>query len=568
MPAPSSIPTSQSSDLATCTILIDGTAVPQEVSIITAEVCSEINKIPYAIITIQDGDPSTQTFENSDGDLFVPGKEIEIKFGYHSTEESVFKGIITSHSNKIRSQKSLLVITCKSSAVKLTISKKNKVFSSQKDSEIMESIIGDYSLDKDVEDSGEQLEQLVQYWVSDWDFIISRANAIGKICTIADNKITIKKPDFTASNALDVVYPSTILDYDAEIDAREQWKAVQAKSWSSKDQEASTADAAEPQWTEPGNITASDLASKTFTGDKEILLASGTLSTEGLQAYADAQLMYQRLSKIRGNVSFQGYPQLKPGSMIGLNGVGARFNGAVFARCVTHSLIKGALTTKVCFGMEPHWFAEKINPHDPASKYGFVRHYAGLQIGVVTDLEDPEGEDRIKVYFPTIEDNTGDSGIWARVCTPDGGNERGVFFRPEIGDEVICGCVGGDIQQTIVLGMLNSSSKPAPLKGSNDNDQKGYVSREKLKMIFDDKKKSWSLETPAGKKLTLDEDAKVIKMEDDFGNKITMDNQGITIEACNKLTLKGASTFSAEAPSVSMNGSGTTEIKGGVLKLN
>ena len=42
----------------------------------------------------------------------------------------------------------------------------------------------------------------------------------------------------------------------------------------------------------------------------------------------------------------------------------------------------------------------------------------------------------------------------------------------------------------IVLGMLNSSAKPAPLTASNQNDEKGYVSRSGMKMIFNDTEKS------------------------------------------------------------------------------
>ncbi len=52
----------------------------------------------------------------------------------------------------------------------------------------------------------------------------------------------------------------------------------------------------------------------------------------------------------------------------------------------------------------------------------------------------------------------------------------------------------------IILGMLNSSAKPAPITVTSTNDEKGYVSREKMKFIFNDKEKSIKIETPAGKK--------------------------------------------------------------------
>ena len=60
----------------------------------------------------------------------------------------------------------------------------------------------------------------------------------------------------------------------------------------------------------------------------------------------------------------------------------------------------------------------------------------GLQIGVVVKLEnDPDGEFRILVKVPVIDNNA--DGLWTRVASLDAGSNRGAFFMPEIGDEVI-----------------------------------------------------------------------------------------------------------------------------------
>src|SRR3546814_9649239 len=113
----------------------------------------------------------------------------------------------------------------------------------------------------------------------------------------------------------------------------------------------------------------------------------------------------------------------------------------------------------------------------------------GLQIGVVTGLEgDPEGEDRIMVRLPTI--NKDDEGIWSRISTLDAGKNRGTFFRPEIGDEVIVGFINNDPRFAVILGMCNSSEKAAPMPRSDDNHEKGYVSRSEMKMIFKEEKKT------------------------------------------------------------------------------
>ena len=109
--------------------------------------------------------------------------------------------------------------------------------------------------------------------------------------------------------------------------------------------------------------------------------------------------------------------------------------------------------------------------------------------------------------------------------------------------------------------MLHSSAKAAPLEGSDDNHEKVYQSRSKMRLSFDDDKKVMQLETPAGNKLTLSEDDKSDPLEDQNGNSIKMDQDGITIESQKALTIKAGTD--AELSSVV-----TTSVKGAKLKFN
>lgn len=568
MTAARQIPTSQNPDLTTYTIKIGGVELSREVSVLELEICSEINKIPSFVFTIQDGDAASETFTESDKDVFLPGKEIEIKLGYHSDEKVVFKGIVTTISNHIREKKTWLKISSKASCVKATIARKNKVFRDQTLSEILEDILDENKLKFEVEATTTKLEQLTQYWISDWDFILTQCNINGLIVTVVEDKVIIKSPTLTATNKLDLLFPATILDYDAEIDNRIQWKSIKARCWDSKNQELIEIEANEPSWTEPGNYSVTDLSKGISTAEFETIVATTIFEENQLQKYADAKLLYHRAAKIKGHVSFQGYQEVFPGDMIGLNGVGARFTGPVYVKCVTHHVEKEKYITKVCFGMEPNWFAKKINPYDAMSSQGILRSIEGLQIGIVTDLEDPLNEFRVKVNLPIIENNSGEAGTWARIASMDAGNLRGHYYMPEIGDEVVCACVGGDVQNLVVLGMLYSSANPANETPSNKNHIKSYTSREKMKFTFDDENKIVILETPGKGIITIDDKEKKIEISDKNKNKIVMDAEGITIESYKNLNLKAKAKISAEAPSISIDGSGSTEIKGGVIKLN
>lgn len=553
------IQTSQNADLVTHKILIEGTELSKTYQVKSIVVQNEANRIPMAQIVLTDGEASERDFKLSNEDLLIPGKKIEITAGYHNDEETIYKGIVIKHSIKIKSGTSLLIIECKDEAVKLTIGRKSKYFYDVKDSEAFEEIIGAYGLQKDVEATNFSHKELVQYNTSDWDFMVSRAQANGKLCFVENGKITISKPNVTSSSVETVTFGASLLDFDAEIDARNQFAKVSSYSWDYSNQELVEIEAKDPGISLNGNLTASDLA-ETIELENLELRHGGAITEVELQDWADAKLLFQQLSKIRGRVKFQGIPAVKPNTIITLEGVGDRFNGKAYITGVFHEISEGNWTIDAQFGLNPEWFSETYDIHTPTGS-GIIPAIKGLHTGIVTQLEsDPNGEDRILVKIPII--NNEEQGIWCRVASPDAGENRGVFFRPEIEDEVIIGFINEDPNNAIVLGMLHSSGKPAPITASDDNHQKGIVTRSEMKVLFDDEKKSIGIETPAGKKITLDEDKGVIVIEDENSNIITLDSNGIKMESAGNIEIKATGDVKIEGTNVSISATAQFKAEG------
>ncbi|UWX56713.1 type VI secretion system tip protein VgrG [Chlorobaculum sp. MV4-Y] len=347
-------------------------------------------------------------------------------------------------------------------------------------------------------------------------------------------------------------------------------------------------EASEPSTTGNGNLSADDLAG-VLGGDASVLRHSGNLSQPELQAWADARLMKERLSKVRGRVRFQGMASILPGQVIEVTGIGARFEGKLYVSGVRQSVSGGNWETDVQFGLDPEIFPERYNLR-PLPASGLLPGVGGLQMGVVTVLKgDPESMERIKVRLPLISDS--DEGVWARLATLDAGDGRGTFFRPEIGDEVVVGFIADDPRHPVVLGMCHSGAKPAPEAASDDNHRKGYVSREKMMLTFDDEKKIIHLETPGGNKLSLSDEDNGIIVEDMNGNKITLDDKGVTIESASNIVLKatgdlkaegvnielaaqsgfkaeGSATAELSGASTEVKGSATAKISGGMVQIN
>lgn len=582
MPNERNIPSDKPKSVVTHTIISGGTEVSKQYQLLSIIVNKEVNRIPMATLVYTDGEPSKQSFELSGKADFEPGKEIEIKAGYSSDEKLLFKGIVIKHSIRVRNKNSVLIIECKDKAVKMTAACKNKYALDTKDSDIIEELIDTYGLEKDVATTTVTHKQIVQYNCTDWDFMLCRADVNGLLCIPNDGKLSVTPPEFSGDAALTIQYGATVHNLDAEIDARLQYKSVKGSVWNYTDQElVKDTEAEDPGVPDAGNLSADTLAD--VIGETEYrLFNSAKIEEPELQAWVNAAMMKNRLAKIRGKVTTDGTADVLPGQLIQLNGVGDRFEGKLFVTGIRHQITEGLWQTTFQFGINPEWFVQTYNVQQPMSG-AMLPAIQGLHIGIVTQLEsDPDGEDRILVKIPVI--NNDEDGIWCRVSTLDAGDKRGTFFRPEISDEVIVGFINNDPRHGVVLGMLNSSAKPAPITAADDNHEKGYVSRSEMKMIFNDDKKSFSLETPGGNKFIITEDEKKIHLEDQNGNKITMNEDGIKIESIKDIILKASNDIKAEGVNINIKGSaqtkvegssgaevssgGTTNVKGSIVNIN
>lgn len=559
MADPQTIPSDQPTDLVTFTILSDGRELPDQYHVFSVTVSKELNRISWAQIVLKDGVPSDQDFPLSNTNLFKPGKEIEIKIGYHNDEKTVFKGMVIKHGIKtMEGQASMLSVDCKDAAVKTTAGRKNRYYTEMTDSEVFEELAGEYGLETAIESTSQLHKELVQYYATDWDFLVARAQMNSQAVLPDDGKLVTKKPAVSDASVT-LTYGATILDMEAEMDARDQSKAIKTSSWDYAAQEWIDSEGEDPGVDEAGNISGTEL-SGVIGLEEQSLRHSGQVEDTELQAWADSAMLKSRLSKIQGRVRSQGIAEIKPFDTIELAGVGERFNGKVFVSGVRQHYSTEKWVTDIEFGLSSRWFYKEDDINEvPAS--GLLPAVNGLQVGVVTQLQDdPEGEDRILVKLPTVDMEH--EGIWARISTLDAGNSRGTFFRPEIGDEVLVGFINDDPRDAVVLGMMNSSSKPAPASASNDNHEKGYVSREELRIWFNDDKKSIEIETPNGNKITLRDDQGSILLKDENGNTVMMNSDGIALESAADIVLKASGDVKVEGVNVEQKASAQYKAEG------
>ncbi len=568
------IPNTAKYDVATFNVLVDGKEVDPTYQLLSLSVLKEVNRISSAKLVFRDGDASLRSFAISNKNDFIPGNKIQINIGRDAKNKQAFKGIIVKHAVKVKANgHSQLHIECQDESIKMTIGRHSHYFENVKDSQVFDELIEKYKL---ISDSGTTTlvhKELVQHHISDWDFLMLRAEANGMLVHVDDGTIKIAKPEIAAKEVLQVNYGSSLLEFESEIDARYQLKSVQATSWDYSNQQLFKVDTSTSSFAESGNISGRDIADK-ISPDKYEMHHSGHKLEQELQDWSNGIMLRSRLSKIRGRAKCIGFAGIKPGDTVKISGVGDRFNGKSYVSAVRQELGNGIWETQLQFGADPVRYACQHKDVNDIASAGLVGAIHGLQIGIAVKLQDdPDGQHRILVKIPVIDNDA--QGIWTRIASLDAGADRGAFFRPEIGDEVIVGFINDDPRDAVILGMLNSSNKPAPITAQDANDEKGFTTRSKLHISFNDQTKTIKIDTPAGNSITLDEQGTKIDIVDQNQNKISMHSSGISmqspmqieIKAGTTLSLSAGTSLSISAPSLSVKADADVSISGATAKL-
>ena len=164
---------------------------------------------------------------------------------------------------------------------------------------------------------------------------------------------------------------------------------------------------------------------------------------------------------------------------------------------------------------------------DPPRSETTDQRFYGLFEGIVTNVDDPLKEGRVKVTYPWFHDDM--ESDWAILMQFFAGPGHGAFFVPEVGSVVLCAARHGNLHQPIVVGgVYNGKDKPVP----------EHVRIRQIASVN-------------GHKLTMldsnGDNAGAVILEDASGSKVILSSTGhVTIKAVGALTL--------QAPHVRING--------------
>lgn len=184
-----------------------------------------------------------------------------------------------------------------------------------------------------------------------------------------------------------------------------------------------------------------------------------------------------------------------------------------------------------------------------------------ISTAIVTDNNDPDVVGRVKVQYPWSED--GSESYWARISTPMAGDNQGMYFLPEVGQEVLVAFVNNDVQYPIVIGSLwNQSELPPVDNGSDENNIRKIRSRSGHEIILDDSDgaEKITIQDSSGSCLEFDTSNGHIQINSSMDVSISAD-ANISIEATSGLELKAGASLSIES-------SGELSLSGSIVRIN
>jgi uncharacterized protein involved in type VI secretion and phage assembly len=157
-----------------------------------------------------------------------------------------------------------------------------------------------------------------------------------------------------------------------------------------------------------------------------------------------------------------------------------------------------------------------------------MSRFRGVIPAVVESLDDSDGMGRICVRFPHLPGEN--RSFPASVAAPMAGKNRGFFFHPEVGDEVLVAFNEGDPQHPYIVGFLWNGNDLPPTTDHH---------RRLFRSVNGHEVEIYDPDVAAG-------DKGYIRLKDAHGNVVELANARLTITGIGMLEIK--------APMVTING--------------
>lgn len=182
---------------------------------------------------------------------------------------------------------------------------------------------------------------------------------------------------------------------------------------------------------------------------------------------------------------------------------------------------------------------------------------AGAFLATVVNVQDPSSKNRVQVRVWNADGINDQSGpVWARVAVPFAGNNRGAFFIPDVGDEVLVVFLSGDARFPVVVGSLWNGRDSAPDSIGDSVDRWTITGKAgtKIAIIEDSSGPTIQLTTPGQLTGKMTDSDGSIEFGDANQTSVRIDSSGVTITAPTaQVQVTAASGVTITAPQLTVD---------------
>lgn len=368
--------------------------------------------------------------------------------------------------------------------------------------ELAQELVADLGVTVEGDQAGPMSARIIQYRQSDFDLLAEATGRCGLFFYLSGSVLQLLTLD-GSGDPVSLTLGDSLLEASIEVNGDSACGEVDVAGWYPLDVKTYEGRAAQARVGRDiaGEVTPDQVGA---SGSRTLLncpVQDDNHASALAQAELDVRVAKQATLKgvAEGNVG------LRPGVPVEISAVAAPITGKYILTAVTHII------------NERVGFVSEISSYPPVP---LARETAAIvAYGLVTRVDDPDNLGRIKVSLPAYGKVETE---WMVVLSPGAGSHKGLVISPDVGDQVLVLFANGDPAQGVVLGGLYGSGGP-PDSGV----ESGAVRR-------------YTLVTPGGQRIRLDDAQKVIQLEDSSGSYVKL--------APDKLSVHAASDLQIEAP--------------------
>ncbi len=401
-----------------------------------------------------------RSFKFIEGTSFQLGKAVKI-FVRDAPSRTLFNGEITIIEPVFEDNgRCNLMIHAYDKSHRMHRGKKTRTFTDLDDAAIIKKMLGENGLTAGSVDNPQIVHEFVlQNNQTNMEWIAIRAEQLGYQFYVEDDKFYFKKADYLGGKRPVLSWGHNLRSFRPRHEATHQPTSVKVYSWDPTKKQKIVGVAKTPSVSvEIGAVNGigGKAGQKAFADRPEVTLVNTPVTSQK----AAESIASGYFSDVDGTflqaegVAF-GDAEIKVGHAVELKEVGP-YSGNYFVSSVRHVYRRdGAWETS--FGINGRNSATLFHLLDGHQSHSLYQNRInGVVPAIVTNLKDPKNWGRVKVKYPWMPEFEGKEieSNWVRIAAPGVGASRGIFWLPEVNDEVLVTFEHGDPQYPYIVGGL------------------------------------------------------------------------------------------------------------------